>query len=158
MSSLHLHIIIHALCFSEISYQLHLRPGGTGVADRCFGLLAEREGIELAMRSSSVSTWTALKLDYFNRTSSTTSMEVIRGHSVAVTGSTLDSVTKQVFVCGDLLNTNDVQFRWMASAHLDGDSLSIHDVWALSDVAANLVTENGTSVLFEDSFGNDVLK
>lgn len=147
---------MHTLCFSEISYQLHLRPNGRGVADRCFGLLGEREGIEFAIRSSSVGTWTALQLDYFDNTPAT-SMEVIRGHTATVTGSSSDSVTVQLFVCGDL-NTRDVQFRWMASAHLDGDSLSIHDVWALSDVTANQVTENGTSVLFQDSFGSDVLK
>jgi hypothetical protein len=142
----------------EISYQLHLRSRGSGTADNCFGLLGEREGVELAMRSSSVSTWTPLQLDFFDNSNDVTSMEVIRGHSVTVTGSTMNSVTKQVIVCGDLLNTQYVQFRWMASAHLDGDSLSIHDVWALSNVTANLVTENGTNSLFEDSFGDDVIE
>jgi hypothetical protein len=79
---------------------------------------------------------------------------------VTVTGSTsIQGVTKQVIVCGDLLNTQYVQFRWMASAHLDDSPpLSVRDVWALSNVTANLVTENGTNSLFEDSFGDDVIE
>jgi hypothetical protein len=71
----------------------------------------------------------------------------------------MQGVTKQVIVCGDLLNTQYVQFRWMSSAHLDDSPpLSVRDVWALSNVTANLVTENGTNSLFEDSFGDDVIE
>ena len=146
--------------FSEISYQLHQRPTyrGASTSGGCIGLRGEREGIELAIRTSSVSTWTPLQLHYYDSESNATSSEIIRGHSVAVSGNTLESLTKQVYVCGDLLNTEDVQFRWMGTAHLDDDFLSVHNVWALSNVTANEVTANGINILFEDSFGDDVLK
>ena len=152
-----LHALI-ILASSEISYQLHQRPTYRGASGGCLGLRGELEGIELAIRTSNVSTWTPLQLHYYDSESNATSSEVIRGHSVAVSGNTLVSVTKQVYICGDLLNTEDVQFRWMGTAHLDDDFLSVHDVWALSNVTANVVTENGTNVLFEDFFGDDVLE
>ena len=153
-----MHLIL--LTSSEISYQLHQRPTYLpGASGGCFGVRGEREGIELAIRTSNVSTWTPLQLHYSDPVSNSTSSEVIRGHSVAVSGNALVSVTKQAFICGDLLNTEDVQFRWMGTAHLDPpESVSVHDVWALSNVTANAVTENGTNILFEDSFGDDVLE
>ena len=109
------------------------------------------------MRNSTVSTWTPLRLDFFDRSDISTT-DVIRGYTRPVIGRTTDSVTRQVFICGDILNAGSVQFRWMGSAHLDGDDQSIEDAWALSDLEAKMVTENGTSVLFEDSFGSDILK
>lgn len=114
------------------------------------------------MRSSVDATWAPLQLHYFASLgqANNTSTEVIRGHPVSVTGSTLSSVTKQVFVCGELLvGAMDVQFRWMSSAYFgDDEGEANHDLWAMSNVTANLVTQNDTVSLFEDSFGSDVLK
>lgn len=128
----------------------------------CLGVAEEKEGIEFAMRgSSSDSTWTPLQLHYFAIAASNTSSKVIRGHTVPVTGSSIPSVTKQVFVCGNLLRTEEVQFRWMGTAYFESlfrETLAKYDVWALSNVTANLVTENKNVTLFEDSFGTNVLK
>ncbi len=69
-------------------------------------------------------------------------------------------VAKQVSICGDLLGTGEVQFRWMGTAFIDGagEMTESSDTWALSNVTANLITENDDVSLFEDSFGSEVLK
>lgn len=143
---------------SELSYELHLRPLGIG---DCFGVARKLEVIEFSIRSGNSSAWTPLQLHYFDHLTSTTTTEVIRGNSAKVTSSPSTSVAKQVFVCGDLLSSKVVQFRWMGSAYFDssiGESLAKHDVWALSNVSASLVTESENITLFRDSFGSDVLK
>lgn len=169
MCSLILHAVyggerIHCYNFffcSEISYELHLRPAG---ATSCFGVAQEREGIEFAMRGSSNSdsnSWVPLQLHYFTIANSTTGTKVIRGHTVRVTGSASPSVTRLVLACGSLLRTEEVQFRWMGTAYFDSSMNEVQskfDVWALSNVTANLVTKEKNVTLFEDLFGSDVLK
>lgn len=90
-----MHQLTNLFIISEISYTLHLRVE-TGVL-RCHGLMMRREGVEFAMRSSTDTTWIPLQLTYFSDSDSTVT-EVIRGHSVMVTGSTSADVPRQVFV------------------------------------------------------------
>lgn len=151
-----MHQLTNLFIISEISYTLHLRVE-TGVL-RCHGLMMRREGVEFAMRSSTDTTWIPLQLTYFSDSDSTVT-EVIRGHSVTVTGSTSADIPRQVFVCSDLLRVSNIQFRWMSTAYIVGGEANAHaDMWAISSVSANLVNDNGTIPLFTDSFGSVVLK
>ena len=150
-------IIFTLLFFSELSYNLHLRP--TGLSD-CYGLRDRREGVELAVRIGN-SIWIPLQVQYYIF-DSFAGTEVIRGHSVEVVGNASPSEAKRAVICGDLLRGNiGIQFRWMGSAYFDrtiGEEFAKHDVWALSNVTASLITDSGNTVLVEDMFGSDTLK
>ena len=145
------------LTFRDISYELHLNPTGSS----CQGIQGEREGIEFAIRNSSEGRWTPLQFHYFG-SSTTSSTKLIRGHNVRVTRSNEQSALKQVSICGELLCTSDVQFRWLGTAYLSTSMTTREslDLWALSNVTATIFTANSseTKTLFSDSFGSDVLK
>ena len=70
-------------------------------------------------------------------------------------------VQHMVHICGDILRTNQVQFRWMGTATLRvfrtlSRSLAKSDVWALANVNIILIDGNNkTTSLFSDGFGCD---
>lgn len=122
-----------------------------------------REGIELAIRIGSSSTWIPLQVHYFNihPPNEVAGTEVIRGHRAEVVGTMSSTEVKEAFICGDLLRGDSIQFRWMGSAYIDiteGEFSTKHDVWALSNITASLVTDNRNTTLFEDMFGSETLK
>ena len=146
-------ILVH----SEVSFELDLQPTGGS----CDGIQDLAEAIEFSMRTGDNSPWVPLQLNYFSSEGNATSTEVVRGYSVFAVGSTLTTPTTQlVFICGDMLLTGNVQFRWMGTAMPDnGETEEREDAWTLHNVVAYFVNEdNETVTLFEDTFENEVLK
>ena len=136
-----------------------------GVSDtNCDGLNRdenEDESVEFAVRTSSLSDapWIPLQLHYYTTGGDVDSTSSIRGYSVPTSGRTADIVTGSVDICGDLLqDANEVQFRWMGTGILDNNMPVRSDMWALANVAANLVVGNESIEIFQDTFGSDTLK
>ena len=76
-------------------------------------------------------------------------------------GHPTSTVTESFSICGDMLEANAVQFRWMGSS--GGGNSSIpqfrSDLWALSSIGATLFREDGEKVmLIEETFGDKFLK
>ena len=117
------------------------------------------EYIEFAMRNNTNSgPWIPLQISYHN--TSIPSTRVVRGYNVsASTTSSTNVVQHTVHICGDILHTSQVQFRWMGTAILlkdDGRSRSRSDIWALANVNVILIDDNNeTTTLFSDGFGCD---
>lgn len=145
--------IIHD--FSEISYQLILEVTRSREM-HCDGIEGEDEFIEFAMHSSRYGYWIPLRLSYYNKGGDITSELTIRGYSLQAKGSASSMRQEQILICGDLLCTNDVQFRWMGTSTTRGSDRS--DMWALSSVTATLILGNGRIRIFEDEFGSNYLK
>lgn len=149
--------------FSELEYQLVLDVNSSDV--NCSGIRDIEESIELAFRNnmSSDSPWVPLWQSYYLGTgSSTMSHQTIRGYNVPSFGRSSPMVTERVIICGELLFTNEVQFRWMGNAFLgDGGSNGVRvsgHMWALTNVTATLIKNETARVLFEDNFGVNTLK
>ena len=148
---------------SEISYQLVLDVESAS-DENCDGLNRdenEDESIEFAVRTSSLSDapWIPLQLHYYTTGGDVDSTSSIRGYSVPTSGRTADTVTGSVDICGDLLqDANEVQFRWMGTSFLDNNAAIRSDMWALANVAANLVIGDESVEIFRDNFGSDNLK
>ena len=144
-----------------MSYQLVLDVDSASDVN-CDGLRNEDESIEFAVRTSSLSDapWIPLQLHYYTTGGDVDSTSSIRGYSVPTSGRTADTVTGSVDICGDLLqDANEVQFRWMGTAILDNIMPVRSDMWALANVAANLIVGNGRIYeIFGDTFGSDTLK
>ena len=77
---------------------------------------------------------------------------VIRGYQVSASIVSFQSVFTRgryrqstISICGSLLQTNKIQFRWMGTADFDdtlNGFLASNDRWALTRVSAVLVREN----------------
>ena len=129
----------------------------------CDGIEESREGIEFSIRSklnTTESHWIPLKLSYFRHSSpSTSSTTVVRGYEIPVQFGRDSSPTNYVRICGDVLLTNEVQFRWMGTADLENGDNFRSDVWALANVNAVFITpENERVTLIHDTFGENILK
>ena len=117
------------------------------------------EYIEFAMRNNTNGgPWIPLQLNYYY--TSVPSTQVIRGYNVpARTTSSTSVVQHTVHICGDILHTRQVQFRWMGTATLkitSGKSRPRSDIWALANVNVILIDGNNvTTSLFSDEFGCD---
>ena len=112
------------------------------------------------MRSDVYGPWIPLRLTWRCQNSDvegcTYSNEDIRGYDVkahAILSSLVglsSVVTEDITICGeDLLpsNASEVQFRWMNTA----DELGRNDIWAISNVTANLINNNGVSFRIFDT-------
>ena len=128
----------------------------TDSVSRCHAGGSE-ESIELAMRASSspVAPWIPLRMNYYSDNNITDTAN-IRGYTLQRTGSR--NLFEHVHICGDLLlDAREIQLRWMGILRKDsGDDFE--DIWALGYVRATLVADNESSIIFEDSFRNGVLK
>jgi hypothetical protein len=142
--------------YSEVSYQLIL-DFGLLLETFCDGIEGQNEAVEFAIRSNASNNgrWIPLRLS-FPADSDTTGIEPLRGFSVPLFGYRAATVNETVAICGGLLETNEVQFRWMESAA--SSVLFRSDLWALSSVMATLVRENETMILLQDTFGGNMLE
>ena len=142
-------------------YTLHLGFGALPDPD-CSGVEDQYEAIEFAIRTdtSENGRWIPLRLSFHSNYSQPVPPEIVRGYTVPVYGYTMDVVQEVILICGEALETSEIQFRWMGSAH--GDMNPLHsfrsDIWALTSVYAYLQGENGSVTLIEESFGRSTLK
>ena len=141
-----------------MSYQLILdvnSPSG-----QCDGIDTALEAIELSIRNDSTSNrhWVPLQLTYYDDSavSDTSTLEMLRGYDIPVHQSSTNMTTDHVSICGDVLLSNEVQFRWIGTAQLEGSFAS--DMWALASVNATLITQDDTATLIHDIFGGDALE
>ena len=140
-----------------MSYRLILDVNGN--FNLCGGIDDLKEAIEFSVRSdmSNESCWIPLRLNYFNswplhRPSSTA---VVRGYEIPVQFGR--DATSSVTICGDVLLTNEIQFRWIGTSNLITRQFR-SDMWALASVNVVLVTQNERVTLIQDTFGGDTLK
>ena len=125
-----------------------------GPNDNCRGI-EDGEAIEFAMRNdtSGSGVWTPLQILAERQLT-----PVIRGYnlsdSVIIRRSTTGAEQNTVYICGDILQTSEVQFRWMGSANFF--RRPSHDMWALTNVNVTLIDNNNTPInIFNDDFGCD---
>ena len=128
----------------------------------CDGVEDLSEAIEFSMRNdtSRGGRWIPLRLNYYDNSAnaSHTGLEDVRGYLTLVHWGPSNSTTNQVYICGDVLLTNEVQFRWMATADSEIRGLYRSDFWALASVNATLVTWDERITLIQDAFGETKLK
>ena len=118
--------------------------------DQCQGIASEPEAIEFAIRNDTIGgPWIPLQLHHLQGTAS---MSVIRGYNVSEIIQPRDdfnATQHTVYICGDILQTSEVQFRWMGTAFNERPH---SDMWALANARATLI--NNTEInLFNDEFG-----
>ena len=129
--------------------------GGSG----CAGVDGIRKGIEFSIRNNTDDgPWIPLHLNAFVTSSNTNSSSlVIRGYKVlASITSDLKNQSVDISICGSLLQTNEIQFRWIGTADFDDTLdgfLARNDGWALTRVSAVLVRENESTNIIEEEFG-----
>ena len=135
---------------SVVSYGLILHVRDT--EDRCGGVDGINEGIEFAIRNNTNGgPWIPLQLDYRNNTD-TGKWREIRGYNVSAFGHAKTNravIDRNVFICGDILNTNTIQLRWMQSSKGEPH----RDVWALTYVSTTFIQANETINLIDETFG-----
>ena len=115
---------------------------------------SDNEYIEFAMRNNTNDgPWIPLQLNYHNTSIPPT--RVVRGYNVSASTTSSTSVVQHtVHICGDVLRTSQVQFRWMGTATLRPSRS--RDIWALANVNVTLIDANNeTTSLFSDGFGCD---
>ena len=119
--------------------------GGSG----CAGVDGIRKGIEFSIRNTTDDgPWIPLHLNAIALESEeTTTSVVIRGYQVSasiISPNLAKNQSVDISICGSLLQTNEIQFRWMGTAdfddNLDGFSPR-NDGWALTRVSVVLVRE-----------------
>ena len=111
-----------------------------------------REPIEFAMRNDTSGSGQWIPLQLLAEQQFT---PVIRGYdlsdSVIIRRSTTGAEQNTVYICGDILRTTEVQFRWMGTADFNRPS---RDMWALARVNVTLIYNYNTSTnIFYDGFG-----
>ena len=148
---------------SEVTYQLILHVTGPGLFLQllCDGIEESREAIEFSIRGddSRDGRWIPLMLSYYDASvASTNSTTVVRGYKILVQFGQDASTTVNIVVCGDVLLTNEVQFRWMGTANLNQFNLFRSDMWALASVNAVLITQDERITLLQDNFGGNTLE
>ena len=140
--------------FSEVTYGLVLNVDDDN-DDQCQGIDGEAgEAIEFAVRNDTIGgPWIPLQLHNIQRTAS---MSVIRGYNVSEIIQPRDdfnATQHTVYICGDILQTSEVLFRWMGTASLGINERSNSDVWALANANAILINDTEIIDLFSDGFG-----
>ena len=130
----------------------------------CAGVDGIRKGIEFSIRNNTDGgPWIPLHLNAIALTSEETPTSVvIRGYQVsasidsAINNDNRRNKSTTISICGSLLQTNEIQFRWMGTADFvdtqDG-FLARNDGWALTRVSAVLVRENESTNIIEEEFG-----
>ena len=129
----------------------------------CGGVDGIRKGIEFSIcNNTDDGPWIPLHLNAIALESEETpTLVVIRGYQVsasiasAINDNTI-TLTTTISICGSLLQTNEIQFRWMGTADFDDtldDFLARNDGWALERVSAVFVRENERSNIIEEEFG-----
>ena len=126
----------------------------------CGGIDGIRSGIEFSIRNTTDDgPWIPLHLNAFvTRRKTNFSTVVIRGYQVsACITSHLKNQSVDISVCGSLLQTNEIQFRWMGTSDFDDTLdgfLARNDGWALTRVSVVLVRrENERTNIIEEEFG-----
>ena len=121
------------------------------IEDDCGGVDNIKEGIEFAIRSNkNGDPWIPLQLDY--RLGDTEEWREIRGYNVSAFGHARNNTAvndRNVSICGDILDTNTIQLRWMQSSR----AIPHKDVWALAYVSATFIEANETINLINETFG-----
>ena len=129
----------------------------------CGGVDGIRKGIEFSIRNNTDGgPWIPLHLnaDALRSEEILTSV-VIRGYNVSASivsdiNDRTIPISNTISICGSLLQTNEIQFRWMGTAdfidNLNG-FLARNDGWALTRVSAVLVRENERTNIIDEEFG-----
>ena len=135
----------------------------SGLDSTCDGPEGLPEAIEFAIRNdtSRDGHWIPLRLSYYDNETFGSSIEIVRGYQVLANKWPLFWFTEKVNICGDTLQSNEIQFRWMGTAGPDApDERTVfrQDMWALAGVTATYITENETNTLIQDHFGTGSLK
>ena len=139
---------------SVVSYGLilHVRDNEDG----CGGVNGINEGIEFAIRNNTNGgPWIPLQLDYRNNTPDTDERREIRGYNVSAIRHAKTNkavIDRNVSICGDILDTNTIQLRWMQSSIVSNKTPHF-DVWALAYVNATFIEANETIHLINEIFG-----
>ena len=124
-------------------------------ADGCFGVEGINEGIEFAIRNNTNGgPWIPLQLDY-RMNNNNDEWREIRGYNVSAIGHAKTNravIDRNVSICGDILNTNTIQLRWMQSSRVINNAPH-RDVWALAYVSATFIEANETIHLINETFG-----
>ena len=119
----------------------------------CGGIEGHEEGIEFAIRNNTNGNiWVPLQLDYYNGI--IISNRTIRGFLVSTFGDqsdTTDNIERRVSICGDLLDSDEIQFRWMGRSSEIGETHK--DMWALANINATLIQSDESYQLISDGFG-----
>ena len=121
------------------------------------------EGIELAVRSNDTdASWIPLKISYNGNITASSEpckgpdaiTREVRGYSVPAIESSRCRYPHKIktSVCGDLLRTSGIQFRWMNSITL-ADGMA--RFWALNDIDIKLIEANTTKELLSDGFNGN---
>ena len=129
----------------------------------CAGVDGVRKGIEFSIRNNTDDgPWIPLHLNAIAMSGeeSPTSV-VIRGYQVSASvDSAIDhnrsTISTTISICGSLLQTNEIQFRWIGTADFDDTQdgfLVRNDGWALTRVSVVLVRENERTNIIEEEFG-----
>ena len=120
------------------------------------GVNGVEEGIEFAIRNNTNGgTWIPLQLDYRMKKEDqdTDEWRQIRGYNVSAFGYASGNravINRNVSICGDILDTNTIQLRWMQSSRVNNNNT---DVWALAYVSATFIEANETINLINETFG-----
>ena len=106
----------------------------------CDGIESRNKAIEFSMRNnaSSASPWIPLQLDSFN--DDLGQRASIRGYDVPALTIGTDSggvARRTIVICGDLLKTDEVQFRWMGTANETEGA----DLWAIEEVSTIFIQD-----------------
>ena len=129
----------------------------------CAGVDGIRKGIEFSIRNNTDDgPWIPLHLNAIAlKSEEIPTSVVIRGYQVpASVDSAIDhnrsTLTTTISICGSLLQTNEIQFRWMGTADFNDTLegfLARNDGWALTRVSVVLVRENERTNIIEEEFG-----
>ncbi len=136
---------------SQVSYTLILNVNNEG-EEGCDGVDGIDEGIEFSIRNNTKSgSWRPLQWSYRGTNTGRSNINV-RGCAVPLSV-TSSRVERKMTICGNILHTNNIQFRWIGSARLE-NGLSYDDVWALTNVSITLILENNSIItLMDEEFG-----
>ena len=150
---------------SEMSYQLILdvlnQDACVGIEnqDMCDGVEGLSEAIEFSMRNDIHDHWIPLRLTYHNIDIDDIRKTDVRGYKTAVHIESSPITTDQrVNICGDMLLTRELRFRWVGTVNCDRSLTHRTDMWALASVNATLITQDENISLIQDNFGGNTLK
>ena len=149
---------------SEVSYDLDWSFFSYGIG--CGYPDGLHRGIEFAVRTNTNGgPWIPLWLEGIDIDHQNINSVVIRGYEVPATFSTYNGSdfspvyphrSISVSICGNIVETNDIQFRWMGTSDFDDNLpllLARNDGWALTRVSVVLVRENERTNIIEEEFG-----
>ena len=135
-----------------VTYQLILNvsgPGNNQGIGRCDGIDESRGAIEFSIQNSASmdNHWIPLRLSCYHNDSvaGSESTTVVRGYETPVQLFGENEVSTNVTICGDMLPSNKVQFRWIGTAKFDHMiSNNVSDMWPLASV--NIVVKNKNNI------------